>query len=72
MTKKHFIALADAMRRAEPQLTDTEFRSGEHKQWERDIIEIAGACHESNPAFNTERWIDYIKGKCGVNGGKVK
>jgi hypothetical protein len=25
--------------------------------------------HEQNPRFNRERWIDYIKGLCGPNGG---
>lgn len=28
-------------------------------------------CHKMNSSFNTERWHDYIAGKCGPNGGKI-
>ncbi len=69
MTKKHFIALADALRRAEPTWCANGSDVPARIQWERDIVEIAGFCREQNPRFNTGRWLDYIKGKCGPNGG---
>ena len=30
---------------------------------------LTGYCHEQNPRFNRERWIGYIKGENGPNGG---
>lgn len=64
MTKQNFIALADiiiASRKENP----STWRQGE-------IRELAEFCRAQNPAFNRQRWLDYIDGKCGKNGGKVK
>jgi hypothetical protein len=33
---------------------------------------LADFCKAQNPNFNRDRWLDYIAGKCGKNGGKVK
>lgn len=64
MTKKHFIALADAIRahnsayyyedRASPILIEA----------------LADFCASQNPAFDRARWLAYIAGDCGPNGGK--
>lgn len=67
MSKKHFIALADAIR---------DFNEcAKHGDCDpftpTQIALLAGFCEEQNPNFNRERWLDYIAGKCGKNGGKV-
>lgn len=66
MTKKHFIALADMIKQAAWADPDLEI-SGE------DVIGLlADFCQAQNPQFNRERWLSYIAGECGKNGGKVK
>jgi len=60
MTKKDFIKLAQY-------LSDT-------KQYcepftPKQIAHLADFCHQQNPNFKRERWIDYIAGSCGPNGG---
>lgn len=63
MTKKHFIALADAIR--------------EHNKYavnpfdEEQIKRLAQFCQSQNSNFNHDRWFAYIAGKCGPNGGKA-
>lgn len=65
MTKKHFIALATMIK---------DFN--EHEQTEPFTAEqlglIADFFRNYNPSFNRQRWLDYIDGKCGPNGGKVE
>jgi len=56
MTKQHFIALADAIRAA------GTFTAPQ-------IEALAEFCEFQNPRFNRQRWLDYIDGKCGPNGG---
>lgn len=67
MTKQHFIALADMIKKANhPDYWKSyNFNEGQ-------INMIADFCREQNPNFNRERWLSYIKGECGSNGGKVK
>ena len=61
MEEKHFIRLADYLK-------DT---SGYCEPFtDAQIKHLAGFCHEQNPRFNFLRWIDYIRGICGPNGGK--
>lgn len=66
MTKKDFIALADAIREAEtgvrmhPYFLDAQL----------DIL--ADFCAARNPRFNYERWLGYIRGECGPNGGAIR
>lgn len=71
MTKKHFIALADAMKATKP----TWEASGEDVpallQWNRDVRSLAAFCEAQNPRFNRTRWINYVNGACGPNGGKI-
>ena len=58
MTKKDFIRLADHLRDVE--LSD-ELKS-----------RLTQFCYEQNPNFKMNRFWDYIEGKCGPCGGKVK
>ena len=60
MSKNHFISLADYIR-------DTKHYCEPFTQ--DQIKHLADFCHAQNSAFKRERWIDYIQGKCGKNGG---
>ncbi|MFL6437725.1 MAG: hypothetical protein ACJ71Q_09110 [Terriglobales bacterium] len=61
MSKKHFIALAEYLR-------DT---CGYCEPFTRKQIEhLASFCHAQNSNFKRERWVGYIKGENGKNGGK--
>lgn len=64
MSKKHFIALADVIRDHQ-QNSDYPFT-------ESAIDTLADFCASTNPAFNRSRWLGYIAGTCGPNGGAVK
>jgi hypothetical protein len=68
ITKKDFIALADVLKRNSP---DSESNALEVEQpfFDSIINDIADFCQSQNPRFNRERWIGYIKGECGPNGG---
>ena len=66
MTKKHFIALADALRAEKP---GTNWDPNKMVQWELDVKAIANVCAAHNPNFNRERWLGYIAGTNGPNGG---
>jgi len=63
MSKKHFIALADIIKMA-------------HKEFSAfndvEIQLLADFCQSQNSNFKRDRWLSYIKGECGSNGGKVK
>ncbi len=59
MSKKHFIRLADIIKYS------GVFGTAQ-------IEELAAFCQGTNPRFKRDRWIAYIKGECGPNGGKVK
>jgi hypothetical protein len=65
MTKKNFIALADALRATKPD------NLSELAQWSLDVSAIADCLQRQNPAFKRERWLDYIHGERGPNGGKL-
>jgi hypothetical protein len=71
MTKKHFIALADAIREhnriADPEgyTTTPEFTRGH-------IEILANFCAGQNRNFNADRWLGYIAGTNGKNGGAIK
>lgn len=60
MTKKDFIALADYIRVNRDAFTD------------ETIKKLADFCKSQNAAFLRERWIGYINGENGKNGGNVK
>ena len=65
MTKKHFIALADMIRMAKNGTTEERFTPSQ-------ILMLARFCQMQNVNFDRGRWLDYIDGKCGPNGGEVK
>ena len=64
MTKKTFIALAKAIQ--EHNRMDTVPFNDSHLDTLADFLET------QNPRFNRERWLGYIAGTNGPNGGKVK
>jgi len=62
MSKKDFIALANTIR---------ENSCG--VPFNADQLDLlADFCKGQNPRFNRERWLGYIHGECGPNGGEVK
>ena len=65
MTKNHFIALADMIKYS--------VESGYCEKFtDNQLNELASFCQKQNPNFKRDRWLDYIDGACGKNGGKVK
>ncbi len=66
MTKKDFIALADTIRNAN-RFAENAGQPPAFTQ--AAILELTHFCRAENPNFNRERWLDYIAGKCGPNGG---
>lgn len=62
MTKKHFIALADMIR--------DHNRHSDYPFHPSQIESLADMCERENPAFDRARWLAYIAGDCGPNGGK--
>ncbi len=69
MSKKDFIALADAIREANSHGHDT---NGHYFFGPLQIALLCDFCQSQNSRFNRERWLSYIAGECGPNGGKVK
>ena len=65
MTKKTFIALADAIRDYE---ADCE-QIGQPHFNRRHIELLADFCQSQNPDFKRDRWLGYIAGTNGKNGG---
>ncbi len=60
MTKRNFIDLAKIIKGA----------NGTAEEFTRPQLEvIALFCRSQNPAFNQDRWLSYIRGECGPNGG---
>lgn len=66
MTKRHFIALADWIR------DHNEMAHGHTLPFEQDHIQaLALFLGTQNPRFNRQRWLDYVAGTHGPNGGKL-
>ncbi len=65
MTKKDFIALADSIRQAEVGMRMHPYFLAEQ------LNILADFCASCNPRFNRERWLSYIRGECGPNGGAI-
>ena len=57
MSKKHFIALADYIKMSDVEWTDEHLRV------------LADFCRWTNSRFMRDRWLGYIKGTNGPNGG---
>jgi hypothetical protein len=69
MSKKHFIALADAVRATEKMIDNGMFSRQETKVIYRRML--ADFCSDQNSRFDHHRWMGYIDGANGPNGGKV-
>lgn len=65
MSKKHFIALADTIRHANAHDYADHFTDSQ-------LDVLARFCKVQNYEFKRQRWLDYINGKCGPNGGAIK
>jgi nitroreductase len=65
MTKQHFIALADAIRSHNLYASNQKFTADQ-------LDTLAEFCYYANGRFNRERWLAYIAGECGPNGGARK
>ena len=60
MSKQDFVALADVI------------KQNKHLFSSEAIGVLVGFCVRQNSAFKKYRWIEYIAGKCGPNGGAIK
>jgi len=58
MSKKDFVALADALRGVK---VSDEVKDA-----------LVGFCRSQNPNFMEGRWREYLAGNCGPNGGEIK
>jgi hypothetical protein len=67
MSKKDFIALADTIRNFNS-LKDEGCETANSFDTQQLTV-LAAHFSENYPAFNRGRWLDYIAGKCGPNGG---
>jgi hypothetical protein len=65
MSKKHFIALADMIRLHGSFEFNDPFTANQ-------LDALAKFCACQNGQFKRERWLGYIAGECGPNGGRVK
>lgn len=83
MTKKHFIELAEWLRKPGMIPGSVRHAVGKHvnetlqdaitaEVMDAIISDLASFCHDQNIRFNRERFIGYVKGKCGPNGERVK
>lgn len=69
MTKKHFIALADAVRVGFDINANRKAEYRDTGQVPPQIEALARFCRAQNPSFNYARWYGYIYGLNGPNGG---
>jgi hypothetical protein len=67
MTKKQFVALADSIR----EYNRLAKFNGGTAFTDDQLAALARFCAAANPRFKRERWLDYIAGRCGPNGGMV-
>ena len=74
LTKKDFIALADIVIAWNARTDENKGGSSQHGEpfYADSIHRLADYCAAQNPRFNRERWLAYITGTCGPNGGAVK
>ena len=64
MSKQDFIALADAIREHN--------RYDDNKFTAEQIGRLASFCRGQNNRFMQDRWVGYIAGENGPNGGAIK
>ena len=70
MTKKHFIALADSIKQQNARGCSDASQTGWTVFTPDQIEQLADFCAAQNPQFSRERWLGYIAGENGKNGGK--
>jgi hypothetical protein len=70
MTKKDFIALADEIR--DHNRTAEQFPHTYVPFTAVQLNTLAAFCAKQNSNFKRDRWLSYIAGECGKNGGAVK
>ena len=64
MNKKTLIALADAIRE------HNRIHAGGFSEYAGVTLDtLADFCQSQNPYFNRDRWLHYVAGECGPNGG---
>ncbi len=68
MSKKNFVALADSIR----EHNRIARLNGENVFTDDQLATLARFCALENPRFKRERWLNYIAGECGLNGGTVR
>jgi hypothetical protein len=67
MTRKQFVALADSI----GEHNRLAKFNGENAFTVDQLAALARFCALENPRFKRERWLDYIAGRCGPNGGTI-
>ena len=67
MTKKHFIALAEWIKSANNPNGPEDQRFGD-----KQVKILADFCAQQNPNFDRSRWLGYISGENGPNGGSAR
>ena len=73
MSKKDFIALADTIREHnQRKLNAFGHNAGRMSFSPEEIETLADFCRSQNSNFMRGRWLAYIAGECGSNGGAVK
>lgn len=72
MSKQDFVALADAIRLELCGFRMVYDENTPDVPVSKVIETLANFCKHQNYNFMRERWIDYIAGKCGPNGGAIK
>ena len=70
MTKKHFIELAKLLK-------DQNFKmsvalDSPEGGYNAIVRELANFCAAQNKNFDRQRWLSYIAGDCGPNGGRIR
>ena len=73
MSKKDFIALADAIR-THNAIANSWGQNIAHPTTaftQDQIDDLADFCKAQNSNFMRDRWLDYIAGERGPNGGKI-
>ena len=66
MTKQNFISLAEAVR-----THNVIAKHGNASSFTEDHLEtLVSFCKQQNPAFMASRWLGYVNGENGPNGGR--
>ena len=67
MSKKDFIALADAIRYHNANL------AADDQPFDAEQLDVlSDFCQSQNNRFLRDRWLDYIAGECGPGGRAIK